>query len=106
MLSLDKLSILRFDWSPETTTSIDVHWVSDLAYSPRPVEIHDLESLAAVLLHHNVCITHVSMHIACLVKGGELLDDIVMMGITRGKIHQTTIILPNHLHNNHVPSSW
>jgi hypothetical protein len=49
MLSLDKVSIFRFDRSLETVASIDVHRVSDLAYSSRPVKIHEHESLAPVL---------------------------------------------------------
>ena len=34
MISLDQLPILCFMWSLETLALVDVHWISDLAYSP------------------------------------------------------------------------
>ena len=59
-----------------------------------------------MLLHHNVHVVNISMNKVFLVKRSELSDDIVKVGIRRREIHQMTIMLPNHLHNNHVPSSW
>src|SRR5882757_5914259 len=106
MFGLDQLSVVRSIRSPEIVSSVYVHWILDFAYFPGPVEIYQLESLAAILFHHNVCIAKIPMNVGCLVKRRNFRSDVSMMGVRRGKIPQRTIILRNHLHNNHAPSTW